>query len=429
MTTTVRMVGQGVGALAALVLTIATAQSQGRGGFQVLGGRPPDVPPVVGQPLETRPAVGHGQAPAFAGQTRAAAVATKTPIDVTVVARGLHAPWGLAFLPSGAGILVTEKVGTMRVVGMDGAIGPGIEGVPPVLYGGDAGLLDLALDPAFASNRRIYFCYVERRDDGNGLTVARARLSDDARALEQVTPVLIIEPSEPITAHYGSRLLFDSQGRLLVSVGERFTDDVRVQAQDLGSDLGKILRINTDGTPATGNPFASTPGARPEIWAYGVRNPQGLTFNPATGALWETEHGPQGGDEVNIIEPGRNYGWPVIAYGTEYDGRPIDGGLTAKAGMEQPAYYWDPAIAPSGATFYDADAIPEWKNNLFVAAHAGEHLVRLVIDGRRVVGEERLLLDQHQRMRDVAQGPDGALWVITDDRRDGRLIRLAAHGR
>jgi glucose/arabinose dehydrogenase len=414
------------GAVTAATVTI---QGQGRGGFQVLGTRPPDAPPVAGQPLETRPPVAAGQRPAFPGQTRAAAVVTKAPIDVKVVAHGLRAPWSIAFLPDGRHMLVAEKPGSLRLVGTDGTVGPPIANVPAVLYGGDAGLFDVALDPSFTTNRSIYFTYVERRADGNGVTVGKARLSVDASALEDVSVILRIEPSEQITAHYGSRLLFDRQGKLLVSVGERFTDDVRVQAQALTSHLGKILRINVDGTAAPGNPFASTPGALPEIWSYGHRNPQGLCVNPVTGELWETEHGPQAGDEVNVIEPGKNYGWPVIAYGTEYDGRPIGGGITAKDGMEQPVYYWDPAIAPSGATFYSADAIPEWKNNLFVAAHAGQHLARLVIAGRKVVGEERLLLDQHQRMRDVRQGPDGALWVVTDDANDGRLIRLAAQGK
>ena len=422
-------------AAASLSLAVAAAfstlprvvQSQGRGG--PIGSRPPEVPPVIGQPLETREAVGRGQRPAFTGQTRAVSTATKAPIEVKVVARGLRAPWAIAFLPGGRQMLITERVGALRVVSVDGAIGPEISGVPPVVLGGDAGLLDIVLDPAFATNRLIYFCYVEQRDRGNGLTLARARLSDNFGALENLAFILRVEPSPSNNAHFGSRLLFDRQGKLLVSVGERFTDDVRVQAQDLKSPLGKILRINTDGTPAPGNPFASTSGARADVWAYGLRNPQGLTFHPVTGALWETEHGPRGGDEVNIIEPGKNYGWPLIAYGIEYSGRPVNGGLTAQTGMEQPVYYWDPAIAPSGATFYSADAVPEWKNNLFVAAHAGQHLARLVFEGQRVVGEERLLLDQRQRMRDVRQGPDAALWVVTDDQNDGRLIRLSAKGR
>jgi glucose/arabinose dehydrogenase len=411
---------------AALLLVSAHASAQQRkngGGFSVAGTRPPDAPPVIGQPLETREPLGKGQKPAFAGQTRAVAVATKTPLQIEVVARGLRNPWSLAFLPDGK-MLVCEKPGAMRIVTRDGTIGEPIQGVPKVTFGGDAGLLDVALDPSFGTNRLIYFTYVEPRDRANGVALAKAKLSDDLKRLEDLSVILRVEPNVPMPAHYGSRLLFDKEGKLFVSLAERLMSPYREQAQKLDSRLGKILRINTDGTPAPGNPFANTPGALPEIWSYGHRNPQGLTFHPQTGELWDTEHGPQAGDEVNVILPGRNYGWPVIAYGTEYTGEAINGGLTRKEGMEQPVYYWDPAIAPSGATFYSGDLIPEWKNNLFVAALAGQHVSRLVLDGHHVVGEERLLLDQRQRMRDVRQGPDGALWVLSDDR-DGRLIRIA----
>jgi glucose/arabinose dehydrogenase len=220
-------------------------------------------------------------------------------------------------------------------------------------------------------------------------------------------------------------LLFDGDGTLFATIGERYFSPTREQAQDLNSLMGKIVRINTDGTAAKGNPFEGKAGAMGEIWTYGHRNPQGMAFNPVSGELWSTEHGPQGGDELNVILPGKNYGWPVIVYGIDYDGSLINGGLTAKAGMEQPIYYWDPAIAPSGCTFYTGGLVPEWKNNLFIAALVGQHVVRLVLDGHKVVGEERLLLDQHQRMRDIQQGPDGALWVVTDEW-DGRLIRIAA---
>jgi glucose/arabinose dehydrogenase len=295
--------------------------------------------------------------------------------------------------------------------------------VPAVVFRRDAGLLDVAVDPAFTINRRIYFTYVEPRGRGNGVALARARLSDDRSRLDELRVILRVEPSLENPEHYGTRLLFDREGRLFVSLAERMAEDVRLQAQQLDSRLGKILRITTDGAPAPGNPFEHTPGALPEIWSYGHRDPQGLTWQPHTGELWETEHGPQAGDEVNVITPGSNYGWPLIAYGTEYDGGPVNGGKTSMAGMEQPVYYWDPAIAPSGAAFYDGALIPEWKGNLFVAALAGQHLARLVIEGHRIVGEERLLLDQHQRMRTVREGPDGALWVVTDDK-NGRLIRI-----
>lgn len=417
-------------ACAAVLLVAVDASAQQRkngGGFSVAGRRPPDIPPVIGRPLETREPLGKGQEPAFEGQTRAVAVATKTPLKIEVIAKGLRNPWSLAFLPDGK-MLVTEKPGAMRIVTRDGTIGSPIEGVPKVTFGGDAGLLDVALDPSFGTNRLIYFTYVEPRDRANGVALAKAKLSDNLKRLEDLSVILRVEPNVPMPAHYGSRLLFDKEGKLFVSLAERLMSPYREQAQKLDSRLGKILRINTDGTPAPGNPFANTPGALPEIWSYGHRNPQGLTFHPRTGELWDTEHGPQAGDEVNVVVPGKNYGWPVIAYGTEYTGEAINGGLTRKGGMEQPVYYWDPAIAPSGATFYSGDLIPEWKGNLFVAALAGQHVSRLVLDGRRVVGEERLLLDQRQRMRDVRQGPDGALWVLTDDR-EGRLIRIAAGGR
>jgi glucose/arabinose dehydrogenase len=412
----------------AVLLVSAHASAQQRKnavGFMVAGRRPPDVPPVIGQPLETREPLGKGQEPAFAGQTRAVAVAAKTPLRIEVVAQGLRNPWSLAFLPDGK-MLVNEKPGAMRIVTRDGKIGEPIEGVPRVVFGGDAGLLDVALDPSFGTNRLIYFTYVEPREGGgNAVTLAKARLSDDLKRLEDLAVILRVEPAVRGIAHYGSRLLFDKEGKLFVSLAERMFNPYRDQAQKLDSRHGKILRINTDGTPAPGNPFANTPGALPEIWSLGHRNPQGLTFHPQTGELWDTEHGPQAGDEVNVVLPGKNYGWPVIAYGTEYTGESINGGLTQKEGMEQPVHYWDPAIAPSGAAFYGGDLIPEWKGNLFVAALAGQHVSRLVLDGRRVIGEERLLLDQRQRMRDVRQGPDGALWVLSDDR-DGRHIRIAA---
>lgn len=431
-------------------VVFAHAQHRNGAGIRVLGTRPPDTPPVAGQPLETRTPIGAGQKPAFPGQTRAVAVITKTPYREQVVTQGLNQPWGLAFLPDGK-ILITEKPGTMRIVDMHtGRIEREVVGVPKVEYGGDAGLLDVVLDPHFAANRMIYFTYIEPRGQENGLSVAKAKLAADDGSLINVTTILRVEPSLPQNAHYGSRLLFDKNGYLFVSTGERFFYPTRGEAQSLFSLLGKILRITTDGKPAPGNPFDKDQDLedhpRAEIWSYGQRNPQGLAFNPVTGDLWESEHGPQGGDEINLIQPGKNYGWPVIAYGTNYDGTKIDGTLTMQdgmdqtgavpqrelnagsltemKGMEQPRYYWDPTIAPSGITFYDGKLIPEWKNNLFVAGHAGQHVARLVLNGNKVIGEERLLLDQHQRMRDVKEGPDGALWVITDEA-EGRLIRIA----
>jgi aldose sugar dehydrogenase len=417
--------------LVILGLALLAASSYGQRpngvGLQVLGTRPPETPAVAGQPLETRPPNGVGQKPAFPGQTRAVAIISSTPYEVQVIAHGLNQPWGLAFLPDHK-ILVTEKPGAMRIVDMaSGKIEHTLGGVPQVRYGGDAGLLDVIVDPDFSTTREIYFTYVESRNTDSGIVVAKAKLAPNNMWLLDVTTILRVEPSVGPTAHYGSRLLFDKNGYLFVSLGERFFSPTRDEAQSQNSMMGKILRITTDGKAAPGNPNYGQPWKEnaplQEIWSYGQRNPQGLAFNPVTGALWESEHGPQGGDEINIIEPGKNYGWPIIAYGTNYDGSKINDGLTAKEGMEQPRYYWDPAIAPSGITFYDGKLVPEWKNNLFVAALAGQHLVRLVLDGDKVVGEERLLLDQHQRIRDVQEGPDGALWVVTDDA-DGRLLRI-----
>lgn len=389
----------------------------------ILGGRPPDAEPVVGRPLETRDPVGASQKPAFAGQTRAPAIRTRAPVEATVVARGLNHPWALAFLPKGR-MLITEKPGAMRVLSAAGEVGAPIANVPEVLYKSDGGLLDLVIDPKFASNRQIYFAFAEPRTGGSGLTLASARLSDDETALESVRILLRIEPTHTSVSHFGCRLLFDKQGKLFMTSGERMDPVIRVQAQQLDSRMGKLLRLNTDGSAAPGNPFEKTAGALPDIWTYGHRNSQGLAYHPKTHELWSIEHGEAGGDELNLIEPGLNYGWPLIAYGTEYDRRPINGGLTNAPQMQQPKYFWDPAIGPTSMTFYTGKLIPEWRDNLFIAAHMGQHLARLVLKGHRVVGEERLLLDQKQMMRWVGQGPDGALWVLTDDA-DGRLIRLS----
>ncbi|WP_277983299.1 PQQ-dependent sugar dehydrogenase [Sphingomonas faeni] len=398
------------------------------------GVRSPDGPVRPGQRLARNTPIAPKQKPAFAGQTLAPAVVTRTPIDVRVVTTNLSYPWGLAFI-GGNRAIVTEKPGAMRIVDLaTGKIVSSVLKVPNVVYGVDAGLLDIVTDPQFASNRHVYFTYVEPRGkEENGVVVARARLQTTESAngpsysLEDLTTILRVEPGIVGQKHYGSRLVFGRDGYLYVSLAERFFSPYRDEAQSLYSWLGKILRVTTDGKPAPGNPYATNQTAenhtRAEIWSYGQRNPQAIAIHPETGELWDGEHGPQGGDEINLIKRGANYGWPLVAYGTNYDGTPIYGGRSQLAGTEQPRYYWDPTIAPGGMSFYGGDAIPEWKNNLFVAALAGEHLARLVVQGDRIVGEERLLQDQHQRIRDVKQGPDGALWVITDEA-DGRLIRL-----
>ncbi len=336
-------------ALASAPCLPISAQLTNGVGLKVLGAPPPDPPPIAGQPLETRPPNGTGQRPAFRDQTRAPAVITRTPYTAGVITRGLHKPWGMTFLPGGK-ILITEKPGTMRLVDMKtGSIGPQVLGVPKVLFVGDAGLLDVTADPNFATNRRIYFTYVQPRgplykdpqlplpQQDNGVVIARARLSRDNTRLENLTTLLRVEPSIPQTAHYGSRLLFDRQGFLFVSLGERFFYPTRGEAQSLFSYMGKVLRIDTDGHPAPGNPFDEGKNFEnftlPEIWSIGHRNPEGLAINPATGELWDSEHGPQGGDEINLVQRGKNYGWPLISYGANYDGTRIDGTLAKQDGV------------------------------------------------------------------------------------------------
>ncbi len=405
------------------------AQNRNGNGMQVAGRRPPDEVPVPGQPLEHRETFGKNQSPAFAGQTRIGAVITQTPYKIDVITNKLNKPWSLAFLPDGK-ILVTEKPGSMRIITASGKVSDTLAGVPKdIAFGGDAGLLDVVIDPQFKKNRKLYFTYVQRKQNrGTGLVVASAELSKKENQLNNVKLIYKVNDSTAGgMAHYGSRLLFDKEGKLLVSTSERMFEQTRLKTQWLSSALGKILRINTDGTPAKGNPIVEKDSlnALPEIWAIGFRNPQGMAWHPVTGDLWEDEHGTQGGDEVNLVKPGKNYGWPVIAYGSEYNWTPIEGNITQKAGLEQPVYYWDPTVAPSGCTFYTGTNIPEWENNLFIATLAGQHLIRLVIENNKVVGEERLLLDQHHRIRDVKMGIDGNLWVVTDDK-NGRLIRLSA---
>jgi glucose/arabinose dehydrogenase len=339
---------------------------------------------------------------------------------VETVARGLVHPWSLAFLPDGA-MLVTERPGRVRIIGRDGALSKPLTGVPAVHTGGQAGLLDIALDPDFAANRTLYLSYMEPRRNGAGIAVARAVLDRDRQGLAELRVIFRAEPTVRGDANLGSRLVFDRNGLLFITVGDRFS--YRDEAQNLGNDLGKIIRIAPDGTVPRDNPFVGRAGARPEIWDYGHRNPQAAAINPATGILWTVEHGARGGDEVNIERPGRNYGWPVITYGIDYSGAKIGIG-THKAGMEQPIHYWDPSIAPSGMAFYTGDMFPAWRGSLFVGALKAEMLVRLSLSGDRVTGEEHLLhRTVGQRIRDVRQGPDGALYLLTDETA-GRVLRL-----
>jgi glucose/arabinose dehydrogenase len=375
-----------------------------------------------GPGVETRPPNAEGQTPAFPQQTRAPAVKTKTAYDVVTVVEGLNSPWAMEFLPDGA-MLVTEKPGTMQIIGKDGSK-RAVVGVPPVDARQQGGLLDVVLDPAFAANQLIYWSFAEGHPDGTTNTaVARGRLlTDGSPRLENVQVIYHQSPAMPSTLHYGSRLVFARDGTLFVTQGERSIIAGRMQAQKLDSLLGKIARINTDGSVPKDNPFVGQEGKRPEIWNYGNRNVQGAALNPKTGELWTVAHGAQGGDELNISRKGLDYGWPTITYGEDYGGGLIGDGITAKEGMEQPIYYWDPVIAPSGMMFYDGP-VAEWKGNLFIAGMIAQGVVRLVLDGDKVVGEERLLTDLKKRVRDVRQGPDGLIYVVTE-RANGTIYKL-----
>ncbi len=362
--------------------------------------------------------------PAFAGQTRVAGVRTSTAYTSNVLSSNLDKPWGIAQLPDGR-FLITEKKGTMRIASATGTVGGDITGLPPVNSSGQGGLLGLCIDPSFAQNRMVYWVYSESLPEGNVTAVAKGKLSPDEKTIENATVLYRAKPAYKGNLHYGGRILFSKDGHLYISTGERSDLETRPLAQDLNSGLGKIIRITTDGKPASGNPFTETANADPAVYTYGHRNVQGIAFHPVTGDLWENEFGPRGGDEVNLIQPGKNYGWPVITYGIEYGGGKIGNVIQQKSGMEQPVYYWDPVISPSGMTFYNSDVIPEWKNNLFIACLSGLHICRLVIENNKVTGEERLLRDESQRFRDITQGNDGALYAVTDA---GRLYRISKKG-
>ncbi|HWQ86349.1 PQQ-dependent sugar dehydrogenase [Brevundimonas sp.] len=406
--------------LLALAATVAAAVLSAACGAGEQDGASPG---QAGAPLETRPANGAGQQPAFPGQTRAPGVRTETALAHRIVASGLEHPWGLALLPDG-GWLVTERPGRLRIITAGGAIGEPVAGLPAVDARGQGGLLDVAAGPTFGADRLIYWSYSEPREGGNATSVARARLSDDGTRVENVQIIFRALPVYNGDKHFGSSLAFDDAGHLFVTLGERSDRPMRPQAQDLGSHMGKVVRINADGSVPRDNPFVGRAGALPEIWSLGHRNVQGVAIAP-DGAVWTMEHGTRGGDELNRLEAGKNYGWPVIAYGVEYSGGPINEGVTAREGMEQPVYYWDPVIAPGGMTFYDGAMFPGWRGNLLVAGLKEKHIARLVLEGGRVVGEERLLTGLGERIRDVAVAPDGAVWAITDEQ-NGKLVRLAA---
>ncbi len=353
----------------------------------------------------------------------AAPVLAQNPqIDTEVLARGLEHPWGLAFIDNGR-MLVTERPGRMRLLQPDGRIGAPIAGLPKIDVGGQGGLHDVVADSGFTRNRTIYFCYAEpaASGSGNSTALASARLSNDAARLEQVKVIFSQKPKVGSDAHFGCRIVEARDGTLFLTLGERYNR--KEQAQKLDNHLGKVVRINKDGSVPPDNPFVKRQGALPEIWSYGHRNSQGATLGP-DGRLWMHEHGAQGGDEINLPQAGRNYGWPVITYGENYGGGKIGEGLTAKAGMEQPLHYWTPSIAPSGMAFLHSDRYgKDWQGDLFVGSLKFRYLARLELQDGKVVKEEKLLQDEKQRIRDVREGPDGLLYVLTDES-DGQLIRL-----
>ena len=364
--------------------------------------------------------------PAFEGQTRAPTMTTATKIKVETVANGLAKPWALTFL-SGGRLLVTERTkGQLRIVAKDGSLSPPVANVPVVDVRGQGGLLDVELDPDFATNHVIYLSYADKRADGTGTNLAKGVLVEGAAPrLENVQVIYQEMPSLESTLHYGGQIAFNTDKTIFLTMGERSILPGRAQAQDLKSDLGKVVRINRDGSIPKDNPFVGRTDARPEIWSYGHRNVQGSTINPVTKKLWTIEHGPRGGDEVNVPAKGKDYGWPTITYGHEYPGPKVGEGIQQKAGMEQPIYYWDPIIGPGSMSFYTGNVFPAWRNSLLIGSMGDKKLVRLTLNGEKVVGEEWLLKDLGKRIRDVRVGADGAVYLTTDED-NGQVLKLVA---
>tara|TARA_R110000868_G_scaffold360012_1_gene622042 strand:+ start:5122 stop:6252 length:1131 start_codon:yes stop_codon:yes gene_type:complete len=347
----------------------------------------------------------------------------KVKIKVETFADGLENPWGLVFLPDGRA-LVTERDGRLRIVSPKGKLSTPLNGVPKVDARGQGGLLDVAIDPDFAANKYVYLSFAEPGDGGtNSTAVARGVLTESR--LDDVKIIFSQVPKAASTLHFGSRIVFDNDGHMFVSLGERSKSEFRKQSQDLSSDLGKVVRLNRDGTIPKDNPYIGKQGMRLEIWSYGHRNQQGAAMNPWTNELWTNEHGPKGGDEINIARAGKNYGWPVVSYGVNYDGSPVGKGEKTGPAYVDPVHYWVPSIGVSGMAFYTGDAIAPWKGNLFVGGLAIPKLVRLELDGDKIVHEEALLTDIGSRIRTVKQGPDGALYLLTDDSEDS-ILRVSA---
>ncbi|WP_375771343.1 PQQ-dependent sugar dehydrogenase [Archangium gephyra] len=383
---------------------------------------PPEEPLPSGPPVPTGPPNVPEFQPAFPGQTRAPAIQTKTALQVTEIASGFRNPWAIAFLPDQR-MLVTEKpTGSLYIVTSQGAKSPAVAGLPPVDGRGQGGLLDVEVGPDYAQSGLIYWTYYEPRAGGNGLAVARAKLVEGEQPrVEGVQVIFRMMPTLESTLHAGGRLVFTPDGKLFVTLGERSILAGRVQARDVRSHFGKVVRINPDGSVPLDNPFVNTEGARPEIWSVGHRNILSAALDRQQ-RLWTVEMGPRGGDELNRPEAGKDYGWPTIGYGEEYSGAPIHESPQGP-GMEQPVYYWDPVMSPSGMTIYTGELFPEWRDNVFIGGLSSQALVRLMMRNDRVVGEERLLTNLRARIREVVQGPEGALYLLTDDT-NGRLLKL-----
>lgn len=372
------------------------------------------------EPEETREPNAEWQSPAFQGQTRAPKPADTERWSVETVAQGLDHPWAIEFLPDGS-MLVTERPGNLLRITPGGDVSEPIAGVPEVHAQGQGGLLDVAVAPDFERSRRIFLSFAEPREDGNGTAVARAVLDESNGSLSDVEVIFRQRPSWRSRGHFGSRIVFALDGTMYVTLGDRQTGEARVNAQDPSNHIGTVVRINRDGSVPDDNPFAEGEEGAPEVWSYGHRNLQAADRHPKSGELWTIEHGPRGGDELNRPEPGKNYGWPTITYGVEYSGSKVGEGLTEKAGMEQPVYYWDPVIAPSGMDFYESDLFPAWKGDLFVGGLASQQVTRLVMEDGRVVAEEWLSIGH--RVRDVREGPDGAIYLVTDED-NGKVLRI-----
>ncbi|GGI74450.1 glucose dehydrogenase [Polymorphobacter multimanifer] len=376
--------------------------------------------PVMAAPVEQGAPNVPEFKPAFAGQTRADAVKTRGNVRVAEIAAGLNKPWGVALLPGGK-FLVSEKAGgTLRIIGADGSKSPPLTGTPKVDARDQGGMMGVSVP----GDGWVYFSYAEPRDGGSGLVVARGKLggTDAAPALTEVKTIFSMQPTIDSTKHFGGRMVFLPNNMMYITLGERSIVPGRVQAQDPGSHFGKIVRIGRDGSVPKDNPLVGRAGAKPEIWSWGHRNVLSAALD-SRGRLWEVEMGPKGGDELNLVAKGKDYGWPTITYGEEYSGKPIGQAITQKAGMEQPVYYWDPVISPSGMAIHSGRGATEWQGNVFIGGLSSKALVRLVLNGDRVVGEERLLTDRGERIRDVVEGPAGELYVLTDDA-NGKLLKV-----